>query len=129
MKSVIEIIPVSHTAALVAHYRGSGKGKPILLSGHMDVVTADPKDWTRHPFTPIEQNRYIYGPVRAGDAEIQRRSEQRRCRCCDFSEPRLRRPAAHNVRGDDARRRSRAQRIAAAGYGKYQLPHFPEREH
>jgi acetylornithine deacetylase/succinyl-diaminopimelate desuccinylase-like protein len=60
-KSDIEIIPVGRTAALVAHYRGSGKGKPILLSGHMDVVAADPKDWTRDPFKLIEENNYIYG--------------------------------------------------------------------
>ncbi len=60
-KSDIEIIPVGHTAALVAHYRGSGKGKPILLSAHMDVVTANPKDWTRDPFTLVEENGYLYG--------------------------------------------------------------------
>ncbi len=60
-KSDIEIIPVGHTAALVAHYRGSGQGKPILLSAHMDVVAADPKDWTRDPFKLIEENGYIYG--------------------------------------------------------------------
>ncbi|MEO5625006.1 MAG: M20/M25/M40 family metallo-hydrolase [Dokdonella sp.] len=60
-KADIEIIPVDHTAALVAHYRGSGKGKPILLSAHMDVVTANPKDWTRDPFTLIEENGYLYG--------------------------------------------------------------------
>ncbi len=60
-KSDIEIIPVGHTAALVAHYRGSGKGKPILLSAHMDVVAADPTDWTRDPFKLIEANGYIYG--------------------------------------------------------------------
>ncbi len=60
-KSDIEIIPVGHTAALVAHYRGSGNGKPILLSAHMDVVAANPNDWTRDPFTLIEENGYIYG--------------------------------------------------------------------
>ena len=62
-KSDIEIIPVGRTAALVAHYRGSGRGnaKPILLSAHMDVVAADPKDWTRDPFKLIEENGYIYG--------------------------------------------------------------------
>ncbi|MEO7324750.1 MAG: M20/M25/M40 family metallo-hydrolase [Dokdonella sp.] len=60
-KADIEIIPVGRTAALVAHYRGSGKGKPILLSAHMDVVTANPKDWTRDPFTLIEENGYLYG--------------------------------------------------------------------
>ncbi len=60
-KSDIEIIPVGRTAALVAHYRGSGKGKPILISAHMDVVAADPKDWTRDPFTLVEENGYLYG--------------------------------------------------------------------
>src|SRR5690242_10367840 len=60
-KSDIEVIPVGETAALVAHYRGSGKGKPILLSAHMDVVAANPKDWSRDPFTLIEENGYLYG--------------------------------------------------------------------
>ncbi len=60
-KTDIEIIPVGHTAALVAHYRGSGAGKPILLSAHMDVVAANPADWTRDPFKLIEENGYIYG--------------------------------------------------------------------
>ncbi|MEO7936360.1 MAG: M20/M25/M40 family metallo-hydrolase [Dokdonella sp.] len=60
-KSDIEIIPVGRTAALVAHYRGSGKGKPILISAHMDVVTANPKDWSRDPFTLVEENGYLYG--------------------------------------------------------------------
>lgn len=60
-KKDIEIIPVGETAALVAHYRGSGTGKPILLSAHMDVVSANPADWTRNPFTLIEENGYLYG--------------------------------------------------------------------
>jgi carboxypeptidase PM20D1 len=61
----VEIIPVGETAALVARYRGTdqgkGKNKPILLSGHMDVVAARRKDWTRDPFTLIEENGYLYG--------------------------------------------------------------------
>jgi acetylornithine deacetylase/succinyl-diaminopimelate desuccinylase-like protein len=59
--SDIEIIPVGETAALVARYRGTGEGKPILLSGHMDVVAAKREDWTRDPFTLIEENGYLYG--------------------------------------------------------------------
>ena len=59
--SDVEIIPVGETAALVARYRGTGQGKPILLSGHMDVVAANRKDWTRDPFTLIEENGYLYG--------------------------------------------------------------------
>src|SRR5678815_2524125 len=42
--SDVEIIPVGETAALVARYRGTGEGKPILLSGHMDVVAAKRQD-------------------------------------------------------------------------------------
>jgi acetylornithine deacetylase/succinyl-diaminopimelate desuccinylase-like protein len=57
----IEIIPVGETAALVARYRGTGTGKPILLSGHMDVVAAQRKDWQRDPFTLVEENGYLYG--------------------------------------------------------------------
>jgi acetylornithine deacetylase/succinyl-diaminopimelate desuccinylase-like protein len=61
-RSDIEIIPVEHTAALVVHYRGSDKNlKPILLSAHMDVVAANPKDWQRDPFKLIEENGYLYG--------------------------------------------------------------------
>ncbi len=57
----VEIIPVGDTAALVARYRGTGEGKPILLSGHMDVVAAKREDWTRDPFTLVEENGYLYG--------------------------------------------------------------------
>lgn len=61
-KSDIKIIPVGHTAALVAHYRGSGEGKPILISGHMDVVAANPSGWIDHqPFKLIKKDGYYYG--------------------------------------------------------------------
>jgi acetylornithine deacetylase/succinyl-diaminopimelate desuccinylase-like protein len=61
-QSDIEIIPVEDTAALVVHYRGSDKDlKPILLSAHMDVVAANPKDWQRNPFKLVEENGYLYG--------------------------------------------------------------------
>lgn len=57
----VEIIPVGDTAALVARYRGTGEGRPILLSGHMDVVAAKRADWTRDPFTLVEEHGYLYG--------------------------------------------------------------------
>jgi acetylornithine deacetylase/succinyl-diaminopimelate desuccinylase-like protein len=57
----IRIEKVGDTAYLVARYPGSGKGKPIYISGHMDVVEAKPEDWTRDPFTPIVENGYIFG--------------------------------------------------------------------
>ncbi|UHQ20125.1 M20/M25/M40 family metallo-hydrolase [Lysobacter sp. KIS68-7] len=58
----IHLLPVGETASLVVRYRGDGTGgKPILLMAHMDVVAADPKDWTRDPFTLIEENGYFFG--------------------------------------------------------------------
>lgn len=58
----IHIIPHEKTASLVVRYRGDGSGgKPILLMGHMDVVTAHREDWTRDPFKFIEENGYFFG--------------------------------------------------------------------
>ena len=39
----------------------SASAKPMLLLGHMDVVEAKRADWTRDPFTLIEENGYFYG--------------------------------------------------------------------
>jgi len=71
----VTITPVDDTAYLVARYRGSdSKLKPLLLSGHMDVVEAKPADWQRDPFTPVVENGYIYGrgatDMKFGDAEL-----------------------------------------------------------
>lgn len=47
---------------LVALYPGSDKSlKPLLLLAHIDVVVAKRSDWTRDPFTLIEENGYFYG--------------------------------------------------------------------
>lgn len=60
--SDIRVEKLGDTAYLVVRYRGTGKsGKPILISGHMDVVEAKPADWTRDPFTPVIENGYIWG--------------------------------------------------------------------
>jgi acetylornithine deacetylase/succinyl-diaminopimelate desuccinylase-like protein len=46
---------------LVAIYRGSDpKLKAILLLAHIDVVEAKREDWTRDPFTLIEENGFFY---------------------------------------------------------------------
>jgi acetylornithine deacetylase/succinyl-diaminopimelate desuccinylase-like protein len=39
----------------------SKSAKPMLLLGHLDVVEAKREDWTRDPFTLIEENGYFYG--------------------------------------------------------------------
>ena len=47
---------------IVAVLPGSDpKAKAILLLGHLDVVEAKREDWTRDPFTLIEENGYFYG--------------------------------------------------------------------
>ncbi len=47
---------------LVAVLPGASKSaKPLLLLGHLDVVEAKREDWTRDPFTLIEENGYFYG--------------------------------------------------------------------
>jgi acetylornithine deacetylase/succinyl-diaminopimelate desuccinylase-like protein len=46
---------------LVAILHGSSKtAKPMLLLGHLDVVEAKREDWTRDPFTLIEEDGYFY---------------------------------------------------------------------
>jgi acetylornithine deacetylase/succinyl-diaminopimelate desuccinylase-like protein len=37
------------------------KAKAILLLAHIDVVEAKREDWTRDPFTLVEENGYLYG--------------------------------------------------------------------
>lgn len=47
---------------LVVRYRGRNVDrKPVLLLAHIDVVEADPADWTLDPFTLTEQDGYYYG--------------------------------------------------------------------
>lgn len=58
----IVITPMGETATFAATIRGRDAAlKPLLMIGHMDVVEADPKDWTRDPFVPVEENGYIFG--------------------------------------------------------------------
>jgi acetylornithine deacetylase/succinyl-diaminopimelate desuccinylase-like protein len=46
---------------LVARLKGNGKKRPILVMGHTDVVTVDPKKWTHPPFGAVREGGYIYG--------------------------------------------------------------------
>jgi carboxypeptidase PM20D1 len=50
------------TATLVATWAGSDpKLKPLVLSGHMDVVEAKRGDWKRDPFGPVVEDGVLYG--------------------------------------------------------------------
>ncbi|WP_374529702.1 M20/M25/M40 family metallo-hydrolase [Novosphingobium sp.] len=53
---------------LVVVYPGTSKKlKPMLLLAHIDVVEANREDWTRDPFTLIEENGYFYARGTADD--------------------------------------------------------------
>jgi acetylornithine deacetylase/succinyl-diaminopimelate desuccinylase-like protein len=57
---------------LVVRMHGSGKHKPVLLIGHLDVVEAHREDWTSDPFQFLEKDGYYYGrgtqDMKDGDA-------------------------------------------------------------
>jgi len=47
---------------IVAKLEGTdAKAKPVLLLAHLDVVEAKREDWTRDPFTLVEEGGYFYG--------------------------------------------------------------------
>jgi acetylornithine deacetylase/succinyl-diaminopimelate desuccinylase-like protein len=46
---------------LVARITGNGKKRPVLVMGHTDVVTVDPKKWTHPPFGAVRDGGYVYG--------------------------------------------------------------------
>lgn len=57
---------------LVVRLHGSGKHRPMLMIGHLDVVEARREDWTSDPFQFIEKDGYYYGrgtqDMKDGDA-------------------------------------------------------------
>jgi acetylornithine deacetylase/succinyl-diaminopimelate desuccinylase-like protein len=56
---------------LVAILKGtSATAKPILLLAHLDVVEAKREDWTRDPFTLVEENGYFFGRGSADDKSM-----------------------------------------------------------
>ena len=58
----VAFVPMGETGYLTARYPGRDrKAKPTVVLGHMDVVQADPKDWTRDPFTPVVEGGYVFG--------------------------------------------------------------------
>jgi len=73
-KDVIVAGPNGRKKNLVLRYRGTGKRKPVLFIGHLDVVEARREDWTTDPFKFIEQDGYFYGrgteDMKGGDAML-----------------------------------------------------------
>jgi len=69
---VIVAGPTDRKKNLVARIHGTGKRKPILFLGHLDVVEARREDWTTDPFQFVEKDGYFYGrgtdDMKEGDA-------------------------------------------------------------
>jgi acetylornithine deacetylase/succinyl-diaminopimelate desuccinylase-like protein len=57
---------------LVVRLHGTGKHRPLLLLGHLDVVEARREDWSTDPFKLVEHDGYFYGrgtiDMKDGDA-------------------------------------------------------------
>jgi acetylornithine deacetylase/succinyl-diaminopimelate desuccinylase-like protein len=71
--SDIQVVgPNDRKKNMVARLHGSGKHKPVLLIGHLDVVEARREDWTTDPFQFVEKDGYFYGrgtqDMKDGDA-------------------------------------------------------------
>ncbi|MGD8416947.1 MAG: M20/M25/M40 family metallo-hydrolase [Pseudomonadales bacterium] len=56
------IVPAERKGNLVARLRSPAPlHRPILLLAHLDVVEANPEDWTVPPFQFLERDGYYYG--------------------------------------------------------------------
>ena len=62
-EDVLVVGPNERKMNLVARLRGTGKGRPILLLSHLDVVEARAEDWSPEfpPFRFVEEDGYYYG--------------------------------------------------------------------
>lgn len=55
---------------VIARLKGSGKKKPILIMGHLDVVGVERDKWTMEPFVPTVKDGFLYGRGSADDKDI-----------------------------------------------------------
>jgi acetylornithine deacetylase/succinyl-diaminopimelate desuccinylase-like protein len=53
--------PTESKQNLIARFRGSGTRRPVVILSHLDVVEAQPSEWTTDPFRLIEKDGYYYG--------------------------------------------------------------------
>ncbi len=47
--------------SLLARLEGSGEGKPLIMLNHIDVVPADPENWSFHPFSGEVADGFLWG--------------------------------------------------------------------
>ncbi len=60
-EDVVVLGPTDKKKNVVVRLHGTGKFKPVLLMGHLDVVEARREDWNMDPFKLIEKDGYFYG--------------------------------------------------------------------
>jgi len=60
-KDVQVLGPNDRKKNLVVRLHGTGKRKPVLLIGHLDVVEVQREDWATDPFKLVEKDGYFYG--------------------------------------------------------------------
>lgn len=53
--------PAAGRGSIVARLPGNGRGKPLLLMGHLDVVPARPEDWQHPPFAGTVADGAVWG--------------------------------------------------------------------
>jgi acetylornithine deacetylase len=58
----IEVLNYKNRPNVAGRLRGSGKGRSLILNGHIDVVTVEPKDkWTVDPFGAQIKDNKMFG--------------------------------------------------------------------
>jgi acetylornithine deacetylase/succinyl-diaminopimelate desuccinylase-like protein len=57
------LAPADHPTKgnIVVRLKGTGKLRPVLYIGHLDVVEADRRDWTYDPYKLTEKDGWLYG--------------------------------------------------------------------
>ena len=55
------LVPMPRKGNLVVRLHGTGKARPLLFIGHLDVVEAKRSDWSFDPFQFRELDGYFYG--------------------------------------------------------------------
>ena len=73
---VVFVAAADHPASgnIVVRYRGKLSSAPVLFLGHLDVVEANPEDWSMEPFKLTERDGWFYGrgtiDMKDGDAAL-----------------------------------------------------------
>jgi acetylornithine deacetylase/succinyl-diaminopimelate desuccinylase-like protein len=60
-KDVVIHEPAPGRGLVLAHIPGSEPLKPLLINHHMDVVAADPSQWTHPPFSGAVAEGFVWG--------------------------------------------------------------------